>query len=304
MCNTNHQEFITSVNQLLKVREGTVNLTSDILSLNESIQSSTEKLLDQKKALVESRNVRQNIDESTQALNDCLEVLRSANHVHELLGKKNHYGALRALEDLQNVHLKQITQYNLADLIQRSVPATQKLIADAVMTDLNTWLYRVRETSQFLGEVAFYHTDLRRTRQKERVEKNPYLSKLKLNSAIELVCDETEEFDVLDNDEVKVDFTPLFECLHIHDALGQSEKFRAEYAATRRQQKDLLLPSSINLSDDDDSNLSALLEGITGFAIVERATMNKVQNLRSSVDVSCTLLHICQFLDLTVVSGP
>lgn len=54
-CNTNHQEFVNSVNQLLRIREGTVNLTNEILDLNQSIQSSTEKLVDQKKALVDSR---------------------------------------------------------------------------------------------------------------------------------------------------------------------------------------------------------------------------------------------------------
>lgn len=290
MCNTNHQEFISSVDHLLRVREGTGQLTSEILKLNESIQTSTERLLEQKRALVESRNVRQNIDEATQALNNCLEVLRLANHVHELLAKKNHYGALRALDELQNVHLRQITRYKLADLIQGSVPATQKLISDAVMTDLNTWLYWIRETSQFLGEVAFYHTELRRTRQKDRAEKTPHLGNVKLNSAIELVADETEEFDLLDNDEVQVDFSPLFECLHIHEALGRSDKFRAEYAATRRQQKELLLPPSVTLVDENDTSLSALLEGIAGFAIVEKVTMKKVQNLRSPVDVS----HACR----------
>jgi exocyst complex component 6 len=295
MCNSNHQEFLTSVNQLQKVREGTVNLTSEILKLNQSIQASTEKLAEQKQALVDSRGVRQNIDEATRGLKDCLEVLRVANHVHELLARKNHYGALRALDELQNVHLKEVTQYKLADMIQTSVPATQKLIAEAVMTDLNTWLFRIRETSQFLGEVAFYHTELRRTRQKERMEANPYLRNFKLNSAIEMVFDESEEFDVLDNEELQVDFTPLFECLHIHEALGQRERFRAEYAATRRRQKELLLPSSISLVEEDDSSLSSLLEGIAGFAIIERATMRRAHNLRSPVDVGlfCTQYVSC-----------
>ncbi|KAI9785019.1 MAG: hypothetical protein M1839_001216 [Geoglossum umbratile] len=303
MCNSNHQEFVTSVNELLRVREGTVSLTSEILNLNQSIQSSTEKLADQKKALVDSRGVRQNIDEAAQALKDCLEVLRLANHVHDLLAKKNHYAALRALDELQNVHLKEVTQYKIADMIQRSVPATQKLVAEAVMTDLNTWLYRIRETSQFLGEVAFYHTELRRTRHKDRMERIPYLRNTKLNSAIELVSDESEEFDVLDNEEVQVDFTPLFECLHIHEALGQTDKFRSEYAATRRQQKELLLPSSIPMMDRDYSSLSALLEGIAGFAIVERATMKKAQNLRSPVDVDELWDSMCQSAIILISKG-
>ncbi|KAI9881385.1 MAG: hypothetical protein M1830_003392 [Pleopsidium flavum] len=294
MCNSNHQEFVTSVNQLLRVREGTVSLTSEILGLNQSIQTSTEKLAQQKKGLVDSRGVRQNIDEATRALKDCSEVLRLANQVHDLLGKKSHYAALRALDELQNVHLKDVTQYKIAGMIHKSVPATQKLIAEAVMMDLNTWLYRIRETSQFLGEVAFYRTELRRNRFKERAENMAQLGDFKLNSAIELVSDETEEFDILDNEDVQVDFTPLFECLHIHEALGQSDKFRAEYAATRRRQKELLLPPSITLIDDNEASLSGLLEGIAGFAIIERATMKKAQELRSPVDVEELWDSMCQ----------
>ena len=294
ICNTNHQEFTASVNQLLRVREGTVNLTSDILNLNQSIQISTEKLAEQKKALVESRSVRQNIDESTRALDDCLQVLRLANHVHDLLGKKSHYAALRALDELQNVHLQDVTRYKIADMIQKSVPATKRMIADAVMTDLNTWLFRIRETSQFLGEVAFYAIEQRRSRQKERAEKFEYLADFRLNSAIELVSDENVEFDTLDNDDVQVDFTPLFECLHIHNALGQTEKFRAEYAATRRQQKELLIPTSITLVDPEESSLSELLEGIAGFAIVEKATMMKAPGLRSPADVDELWDSMCQ----------
>ena len=294
ICNTNHQGFVSSVNQLLHVRDGTIGLTSEILALNQSIQSSTEKLAEQKKALVDSRGVRQNIDEATQALRDCLEVLRLANQVHDLLSRKIHYSALRALDELQNVHLKEITQYKIAGMIQKSIPATKKLIAEAVMTDLNTWLFRIRETSQFLGEVAFYHTEQRRTRLKDRAEVLPDLTNFKLNSAIELVSDETEEFDILDNEDVQVDFTPLFECLHIHNALGQIDKFRADYAATREQQKELLMPSSVNLIDAEGASLSELLEGIAGFAIVEKATMKKTPELRSAVDVDELWDSMCQ----------
>ena len=294
ICNTNHQGFVSSVNQLLHIRDGTIGLTSEILALNQSIQSSTEVLAEQKKALVDSRGVRQNIDEATQALRDCLEVLRLANHVHDVLSKKSHYSALRALDELQNVHIKVINQYKIAEMIQKSVPATKKLIAEAVMTDLNTWLFRIRETSQFLGEVAFYHTEQRRSRQKDRADALPDLSKFKLNSAIELVSDEAEEFDILDNEDVQVDFTPLFECLHIHSALGQIDKFRAEYAATRKQQKELLMPSSVTLIDADGASLSELLEGIAGFAIVEKATMKKTPELRSAVDVDELWDSMCQ----------
>lgn len=272
-------------------------MTGEILKLNQSIQASTEKLAEQKGALVNTKAVRQNIVDASSALTDSLKILHAVNHAHDLVRRKRYYSALKSLEDLQNEHLVPIlqnryaTQHRLADVIQKSIPASQKGISEAVMSDLNTWLFRIRETSQFLGEVAFYHTEMRRNRQRNRVEEDAFLGKFKLNSSIELVCDESEEFDVLDNEELQVDFTPLFEALHIHDALSQSDRFRSEYAATRRQQKDLLVPSCIELLAEDESSLSSLLEGIAGFAIIERATMRRVPQLRSAADVSSLSKH-------------
>ncbi|KYK54549.1 Exocyst complex component Sec15 [Drechmeria coniospora] len=288
---TRHEEFLDSVSKLQHVREETVSLTAEILKLNQSIQASTEKLAEQKGALVNTAVIRQHIADAINALKDSLKVLYAVNHAHDLVRRKKYYSALKSLDDLQNEHLVPIlqnryaTQHRLADVVQQSIPGSRKAISEAVMTDLNTWLFRIRETSQFLGEVAFYHTELRRSRQRKRVEDDQFLSNFKLNSSIELVCDESEEFDVLDNEELQVDFTPLFEAMHIHDALGQSDRFRSEYAATRRQQKDLLLPNSIELLADDESSLSSLLEGIAGFAIIEKATMRRLPHLRSTVDV-------------------
>ena len=301
---TKHDEFLSSVNRLQQIRGDTAKLTAEILALNGKIKESTEQLAGQKEKLVDTKAIRQNIGEASDALNDSLKILHAVNQAHDLIRKKKYYGALKALDDLQNEHLiptiqnKYATQHKLADIIQKSIPTSQKAISEAVMSDLNTWLFRIRETSQFLGEVAFYHTELRRTRQKERMESDQYLRSFKLNSAIELVFDESEEFDVLDNDELQVDFTPLFECLHIHEALGQSDKFRAEYAATRRRQKELLLPSSVDLLQEDENSLSSLLEGIAGFAIIEKATMRRAHNLRSPVDVSVHCIRFCNILTL------
>ncbi|KAF2219721.1 exocyst complex subunit Sec15-like-domain-containing protein [Elsinoe ampelina] len=295
ICNSNHQDFINSVKQLQSVREGTMSLTAEIMNLSQSIESSTERLAQQKKALVDSRGVRHNIDETSQALKDCLEVLRLSNQVHDLLAKKNHYAALRALDELKHVHLREVTRYKIAEMIEQSVPATQRMIADAVMRDLNTWLYRLREVSQFLGEMAFYQTGLRRDRLKERTEQNELFTGLRLNSAVETVADESEEFDMLNNDDVQVDFTPLFEALYIHDALGETEKFRQEYAATRREQNDRLIPQrGLDLVDEEANELSSLLESIAGFAFIEKATLERTENLRTSTDIDELWDNMCQ----------
>ena len=304
MCTSNHQEFVNSVDKLDRGRIDSTNLGTEILNLVQSYQSSTDNLAVQKKNLVDSKSVRQNIDESSEALKESLEVLRLANQVHDLVGKQKHYAALRALDDLQSMlRVRESTRYNIGDLIEKSIPATQKMIAEAVMGDLNTWLFRIRDVSQYIGEVAFYHTEQRRTRQKERTAQDQNLGNFRLNSPIELVADETEEYDVLNDEDaqLQVDFSPLFECIHIHEALGQSDKFRTEYGVTRRRQKDLIIPVTLRINDDEASDLKTLLESIAGFCIVERATMKRAENLRANSDV-CTAT-LLQFAKLTNATG-
>lgn len=287
ICNANHQDFVSSVDSLLRIRDQTVQMSGEILQLNESIQESIEKLAEHKKALVDSRGVRQNINEASQALNACLNVLRIANQVQDLLKEKNYYAALRALDELQTIHLKEISRFKIANLIEKSIPQTQEQIREAVKSDLSTWLYRIRESAQFLGEVSFFYTEQRRKRNQWRAETDPRFSKFKLNSAIELVADETDEFDVLNNEEAgnETDFSRLFEAMHINETLGKSEQFRAEYASDRRTQKDLIIPNKLDLLDEECSDLSSLLESIAGYAIIEKATMTITTNLRSQADV-------------------
>ncbi|KAJ4379168.1 Rab GTPase-binding exocyst subunit S15 [Didymella sp. IMI 355093] len=296
ICNANHQDFVSSVDSMLRIRDQTVQMSGEILQLNESIQESIEKLATQKKALVDSRGVRQNINEATQALNACLNVLRIANQVQDMLREKNYYAALRALDELQTIHLKEISRFKIANLIERSVPQTQEQIREAVKTDLSTWLYRIRESSQFLGEVSFYYTDERRKRNADRAEVDPRFQRFKLNSSIELVADETDEFDILNNEEAgnETDFSPLFLAIHINETLGKTDQFKAEYAADRRTQKDLIIPSKLNLLQDECDDLSSLLESIAGFAIIEKATMAKTTNLRQQADVDELWDSMCQ----------
>ena len=85
---------------------------------------------------------------------------------------------------------------------------------------------------------------------------------------------------------METDFSPLFLAIHINETLGKSDQFKAEYASDRRTQKDLIIPSKLNLLQDECDDLSSLLESIAGFAIIEKATMAKTTNLRQQADVS------------------
>lgn len=286
MCNENHAEFVDSVDRLLKVRKGTIDLKSKITSLNMEVQDSGSTLVDAKKELIESRAISRNITEAVETLDSCLKILNVTNKIRDYVDDKNFYAALRSLADLQKVHIQEIAQYEFVTMIKASVPSIQKMIESAVMTRLKAWLYDIREKSRAVGRSAFDDTHRRKDRWKRQIERNPTLQFAKLNSSIELVLNEENDFDALDNEDVSIDFTTLFECMHIFGELGSAEEFKTQYANDRRTQKDLLLNSHISIGTEGDiTTLEHLLWDITGFAIIEHFTMHKARNFRAAEEV-------------------
>lgn len=55
MCGLHYQEFVQSVDQLLKVREGTSTIKDKIVGMNDDIQTFGKKMIEKKWELVENR---------------------------------------------------------------------------------------------------------------------------------------------------------------------------------------------------------------------------------------------------------
>jgi exocyst complex component 6 len=90
--------------------------------------------------------------------------------------------------------------------------------------------------------------------------------------------------DPLNNDEILIEFRPLYEAMHIYECLNKRDEFHDLYEADRRKQMDLLLPSYLPL-DDEAQYLNDLLRDVTGFAIIEWATAGKIPNFRTAAEI-------------------
>lgn len=206
MCNANYQEFVHAVDQLLKVRQGTVSLKNRIAELDEDIQLSGKKLAHRKKDLYETRRVASNVDDALDNLQQCLKVLKLSNRVTNQIETKKYYSALRTLEELQNVYLKQINQYDFAKHMQDSIPAMQNSVKEAVTSEMKEWLlkcvlpsiqckltFSVRNASRTVGQLALEQMAERQERWRSFSNRDPKLRLKKVNSAIEMVVDEVNE---------------------------------------------------------------------------------------------------------------
>ena len=103
VCNENHQDFVSAVDELLIVRSGTVNLKQRINELNQEIQSSGQALFSKKKDLIDKQRVVQNVDEAIETLQECQNVLEMTTLVEDLIAQQKFYSALRRLDEIANI---------------------------------------------------------------------------------------------------------------------------------------------------------------------------------------------------------
>ncbi|GAA6064789.1 hypothetical protein JCM10212_004960 [Sporobolomyces blumeae] len=294
ICSRNYQDFVGSVSALLRVRQGTVSLKHRVVELNDDVQKSGAGVADKKKALLDARRVGQNIDEAIDTLQTCLRVLDLSSKIQRLIEDEKFFSALRQLDDLQQVHLKPVLSYPFASHMLASLPDSRSSIRDAVTKSLKAWMYEAREASRSVGRGALEAMEARGRRWNSRRRKEVSMRLAKINGPVELGVSERHEYNALENDSVRIDFKPLYTCIHIYTTLDLLEDLQLSYQADRRAQAYLLLSSTTSLHPFSLDALSTLLEEIVGFFLIESHVLKTTHSFRSEQDVEDLWDGMCE----------
>jgi hypothetical protein len=117
---------------------------------------------------------------------------------------------------------------------------------------MKQWLLEIRNISAQVGKLALESMEARTRRWRARREKDHMLRLSRVGSAVEMVTYEKTECkfrrqidlkchttylgadNVLDNDKLKVDFQPLYQCIHIYTTLDSLDELRKSYQADRK----------------------------------------------------------------------
>jgi len=282
VCNAHYKEFIQAIDQLLKVRVGAENLKNKIIDLNDEMQLSGEELIEKKKQLITDRKILNNINLTLSILKHCLSILEITNKINMQIENHKYYSALRLVEELQTVHLSNIIQFQFAQHIQECIPSMKDKIKIAVTKEMKTWLINIRENSRKVGNLAMEQmNDKILSKSMHDLTTNNLSNNA---TSIDLVINEDSEKNLIDNDYVKIDFKPLYQCLHIYDVLGESLELKNNYEEIRRQQASAILTTPFSLKNKDNlQTFKTYINDIVGFFIIEYIVMNSTQNFRSKV---------------------
>ncbi|KAJ3012635.1 UNVERIFIED_CONTAM: hypothetical protein HDU68_001094 [Siphonaria sp. JEL0065] len=295
MCNFHYQEFVQSVEQLLKVRLGTAHLKTKIVNLNSEMQEAGTKIIEKKKEIIDYRKILLNVELAMECVQTCLVVLDVANKINTQIEKGKHYSALRMLDDLQTTHLPRIIEYSFAKEMEHFIPIQRENIREAVLKEHRNWLGTVNEKTRAVGKAALSISDKRELKRLENIITHGH--------SISLDFIANEDMDVFDVVAEHIDFKPLYKCIHIHAVLGKRSKFIEQFEGHRGTQGDLLFASNFSINSDDLKSFDIYLQDAVGFFIMEAVIMSSTQNFRSRTTVEHLWEISSEKLDKIVIEG-
>ncbi|KNE57062.1 hypothetical protein AMAG_02819 [Allomyces macrogynus ATCC 38327] len=283
LCNSNYQEFLQSVDQLLKVRVETVELKTQLTQLTEEFNTAVKSSVDKKKELIQRRKIYANLENALEAVSQCLAVLDLALRANSLFAARKYYSSLRCLDDIRS-KLGPIQQFEVAKYLGECLPKMQENVRMAVNTDLRDWFVTVRENSRAVGQVA---TDMMVTATRRAAMSSNGYKGSRMSVAISAFGLEDDGLqNVMDNDQVHVDFKPLYQSIHIHGVMGRLPDLMAEFEEQRRLQANLFLAPKFTLAQPAGwSALEPYLQDVTGFFLLERTILNTTSQFRSRAAV-------------------
>ncbi|KAL0250527.1 hypothetical protein I308_102705 [Cryptococcus tetragattii IND107] len=292
ICQENYEDFVSSVSTLLTIRQGTGHLRRRIGELDGQMGDVGRALGEKKRALLEQKKVARNMDDAIETLQTCLRLLDLVHRIDEMVREGKYWGALRSLEDLLHLPPPSISQTPFYAHILSSLPSLRLSIKDAVTASTKTWLFDVRESCATVGKLALEQMAMRTKKWRMKREKEGGVRLARVGGPLELLI---LLVDALDNDEIKVDFKPLYHCIYIYEALGQKPELQRSYQEDRKTQATLILTSRLSTTPSTLVNtLPLLMQELVGFFIIEAHVLDTMPDFRTQRDVDELWDEMCR----------
>ncbi|CDK29876.1 unnamed protein product [Kuraishia capsulata CBS 1993] len=304
-------DILASVESISKVQDRSADIQQHLQSVSQRLSSTGLELSEKKKILVSYKKLHSKINETTYILNSCLEVLDRTNKIVDLIKQENYYNALKKLEDLSNVHLPEIENFEFTKRIFNSIPSLRNLIQESSFSSLSNWLKNdIEKNWPHIGRALFENMIELNDDWKRQKADDPSLKTYRINSSIErcLRSEVFKSFDPLRNRSVKIDLTPVYNAIIVFQTLEESEKLRDDYNKEWNLKRERLLSQipmddinangygkqSVQSAFKNSKALTIFLQQLAGFLIMDKvvnsSTEYQLRTRQSTLDMYDSLV--------------
>lgn len=227
------EDISSCMNSIDTIYDESGTLNKSLTQISQFLHKCTYELINKKKTLTKNKEVNTKINETSMALGLCIQVLEITSKIHELIKQKRYFSALKLIDELTNVHLLKVENFNFAAKIYESIPHLTRMIRDESFENLTKWLaINVERKLSTVGEKLFDNLYELQTRW-EQTRKGPlraFFGHQRLNSPIEIsMRDPSLNYKIFSDPTLQLDASTLFDAILVYQTLGEDESLSKMY---------------------------------------------------------------------------
>ncbi|EGC31582.1 hypothetical protein DICPUDRAFT_89602 [Dictyostelium purpureum] len=314
ICGENHEGFINSVTAFLGLKGDNLDLKQDVINLNYELQEIGNKYVNKAEELFAFKQIKDNIKKTKEILNNCQYVILLGMKIDEYVANKKYFQAIKNMDQLHNVYLKRLSDFQFARNMDYNIPIMKEKIKRLVRDDFNEWMVDIKEKSSTIGKLGMIQTSKKLMKEREinplkikttfgeneqiwdsilnitNKNQNP-IGSLSLNDTQQQsspFSKSINENDLKNDinqfspfDEANIDFHPLYQCLFIYSSLGMIEEFQTYYTENRSKQF-----SNVIKPKDSGQVWETYLQQILGYFMIESKVIESTQPFLSKTTIN------------------
>lgn len=228
------QDINSCIDSIDRIHDESSELGKNLQQVSLFLNKSVYELVSRKKELIKCNDVTSKINETSNVLNLCIQVLEITNKIHELIKQNKYFSALKLIDELTNIHLPKVENYSFAVKIYDSVPLLTKTIKDESFDNLCKWVsVNIERKLEAIGDSLFDNI-IRLQDNWDAIKKaegpNSSFTPHKLNSPIEVaIRDPSNSYNIFFDKTLLINSATLYDAMLVYQTLNEDDQLSRMY---------------------------------------------------------------------------
>jgi hypothetical protein len=264
ICYRHYGDFLSSVKEIVFMRESASELTSTVSQLHEDFSSTGQELVHVLSELDKLNSQRESIRRGLEIAEQCRDIAKLMFEARKQILQEDHYAALHTIDKIQNSY-NDVPVGALASILGEWLPGAVAQILDGVRNEADNFVVAVRSNCSNYGNVLMHRQALATAALSKRGARaavaspgaavgdrysislqhvRRYGSVFRLDKwsdpgefeSISPFIYSVEETDIALMDSFFEELAPLHKALYTYNVLGRQAEFHAHYRSIRERE--------------------------------------------------------------------
>ncbi|CCI43218.1 unnamed protein product [Albugo candida] len=153
VCDTNHQDFVNAIEELIRMKSDMIRVQENVLSFQMQLKDATQPVLAADDSLQSHLQTQRHIDESLDKLAQCQRIVGLASRVDSYINGGKLFHAYKLVQDLR-IEVASFRGKVFLQQMNRWIDLSLNKIKEEAKKSVSSWLQHIRASSLEIGDAA------------------------------------------------------------------------------------------------------------------------------------------------------